>query len=46
MNIDDIFEILYLKMKDSQFWEEDIILGLRLIMVDAFMRCKILEEPK
>ena len=44
--IDDIFETLYSKMKDSQFWEEDIILGIRLIMVDAFMRCKILEEPK
>jgi hypothetical protein len=44
--IDDIFETLYLKMEDSQFWEEDIILGIRLIMVDAFMRCKILEEPK
>ncbi len=44
--IDDIFESLYSKMKDSRFWEEDIILGIRLIMVDAFMRCKILEEPK
>ena len=44
--IDDVFESLYSKMKDSQFWEEDIIFGIRLIMVDAFMRCKILEEPK
>jgi hypothetical protein len=44
--IDDIFETLYSKMKDSQFWEEDIVLGIRLIMIDSFMRCKILEEPK
>lgn len=43
--IDDIFAELYLKMEGSAYWDEDIILGIRLIMVDAFMRCKILEEP-
>ncbi|GAB3275552.1 hypothetical protein GCM10027297_10560 [Parahaliea aestuarii] len=43
--IDEVFEILYSKLAESEFWEEDIIFGLRLILVDAFMRCKILEEP-
>lgn len=44
--IDDVYNILNEKVENSSFWEEDIILGIRLIMVDAFMRCKILEEPK
>ena len=44
--IDDVYDILNQKISTSNFWEEDIVLGLRLIMVDAFMRCKILEEPK
>jgi ABC-3C protein len=44
--IDDIYDELYAKMEKSSFWDEDIILGIRLIMVDAFMRCKILEEPQ
>lgn len=44
--IDDVFNELYIKLEGSGFWDEDIILGLRLIMVDAFMRCKILEEPE
>ena len=26
-------------------FDEDIILGIRLILVDAFIRCKLLEEP-
>ena len=33
------------KMEKSSLWEEDISLGITLIMIDAFMRCKILEEP-
>lgn len=44
--IDDVFDELYRKLEDSNFFEEDIILGIRLILVDAFIRCKILEEPK
>lgn len=44
--IDDVYEVLNEKVSKSSFWEEDIALGIRLIMVDAFMRCKILEEPK
>lgn len=44
--IDDVYEVLNEKVSESSFWEEDIALGIRLIMVDAFMRCKILEEPK
>ncbi|MCW7480269.1 ABC-three component system protein [Leptospira kanakyensis] len=42
---DQVYDELYKKMEDSQFFEEDIVLGLRLILVDAFIRCKILEEP-
>ena len=44
--LDDVFDELYIKLEDSNFFEEDIILGIRLIQVDAFIRCKILEEPK
>jgi len=48
-NSDDIFDAvideLYHKMEDSSFWEEDIVFSINLIVVDAFMRCKILEEP-
>lgn len=44
--IDDIFDELYLQLENSNFYDEDIVLGIRLIMVDAFIRCKILEEPK
>lgn len=43
--IDDVYDELHSKMEESNFWDEDIILGIRLIMVDAFMRCKILEKP-
>lgn len=43
---DDIYNSLLSKMQDTSFWEEDIVFGIRLIMVDAFLRCKILEEPK
>ena len=44
--LNDVFDELYLKLKDTNFFEEDIVLGIRLIQVDAFIRCKILEEPK
>ena len=43
--IDDVYDELYTRMEGSSFFDEDIVLGIRLIMVDAFMRCKILEEP-
>lgn len=42
---DDVYDELDSKMRDSHAWEEDVQLGIRLIMVDAFIRCKILEEP-
>lgn len=32
--------------KDTKHYEEDITFGISVIMVDAFMRCKILEEPE
>jgi len=43
---DDVFNTLYTRMESTSFWEEDVVLGIRLIMVDAFLRCKIFEEPK
>ncbi|MEK7990390.1 MAG: ABC-three component system protein [Thiotrichaceae bacterium] len=43
--IDGVYEKLYTKMEESDYWDEDIIFAIRLIMIDAFMRCKILEEP-
>ncbi len=43
--LDDVFDELYRQLENSNFFEEDIILGVRLILVDAFIRCKILEEP-
>lgn len=43
---DDVYNALLSKINDSYFWEEDVVFGVRLIMVDAFLRCKILEEPK
>jgi hypothetical protein len=44
--IDDVFDELCKELEGSVFFKEDIILGIRLIMVDAFIRCKILEGPK
>jgi hypothetical protein len=41
----DVFEKLCEELYGGNFYEEDICIGLRIIMVDAFMRCKILEEP-
>jgi hypothetical protein len=43
--LDDVFDELYGQLENSSFFKEDIILGVRLILVDAFIRCKILEEP-
>ena len=49
-NADNIFEEiekeLYRLIDKNIYSEEDIIIALPIIMVDAFMRCKILEEPK
>ena len=39
-------ELLDLIELDDETYEEDISFGISIIMVDAFMRCKILEEPK
>lgn len=43
--LNDVFEELYSKLENSNMFEEDIIVGVKLILVDAFIRCKILEEP-
>jgi len=37
---------LFDKLTGNDLYDEDISLGLRVVLVDAFMRCKILEEPK
>ncbi len=42
---DDIYDILIDKMQGSALWEEDILFAVSIVMVDAFLRCKILEEP-
>jgi len=42
---DEVQDSLSMRLADSQMLEEEIFYGLRLIAVDAFMRCKILEIP-
>jgi len=42
---DDVYSRLYAKLEAAETWEEDIVLGLHIVMIDAFIRCKILEEP-
>lgn len=44
--IDDVEEELLKKCDKYLIGEDDISFGISVIMVDAFMRCKILEEPK
>lgn len=43
--IDDIYENIYSKIEEMKSFDEDIVLAINLVIVDAFMRCKILEEP-
>ncbi len=44
--IEDVQEELVTKVEEqSANYSEDISFGVALVMVDAFMRCKILEEP-
>ena len=50
-NADNIIEdienqLLEMIEKNEKHCEEDIMFGISVIMVDAFIRCKILEEPK
>jgi len=44
--IEDVCKALTDKLESSGLFEDDVIFGVDLVMVDAFMRCKILEEPK
>ncbi len=51
MHADDIIDgiqsdILNAILNVDADFQEDIVFGVNIIMVDAFMRCKILEEPK
>lgn len=43
---DEVYSTLYQKLEGSDYWDEDIVLGLHIVMIDAFIRCKILEEPQ
>jgi len=44
--IEDVQErLLIMAEEKTKNYAEDISFGLSIIMVDAFMRCKILEEP-
>ena len=49
-NADEIFksveERLWQLIDKNQSNTDDIYIALPIIMVDAFMRCKILEEPR
>lgn len=44
--IEDVSSKICNKLEDSGLYEDDIIFGVDLVVVDAFMRCKVLEEPK
>lgn len=45
--IEDIEEKLLKSIEsDKQNYAEDLSFGVTMVMVDAFMRCKILEEPQ
>ena len=43
--LNDVSKELYQQLDNSNLLEEDISRGVNLILVDAFIRCKILEEP-
>jgi len=49
-NADNIFETVENELLNiidkNQSTNEDIYFSLPIILIDAFMRCKILEEPK
>ena len=42
---DAVYNELYRELEGGDHWKEDLVLGIQLIMVDSFIRCKILEEP-
>jgi hypothetical protein len=42
---DSVYEVLSERISNCGLFEEDIFMGLRIVMVDAFIRCKILEDP-
>jgi hypothetical protein len=44
--IDDVLKSLCSELYGSDEFVDDIIIGVDLIVVDAFMRCKILEKPQ
>jgi hypothetical protein len=44
--INHVLNNLYSALEECELFKDDIMFGVELIMVDAFMRCKILEEPK
>jgi hypothetical protein len=42
---DEVYEKLYEMANDNILSKEELMVPLTIVMVDAFMRCKILEEP-
>lgn len=42
----EVFEELYKSIEGTSEWKEDVEYGLRIILVDVFIRCKIMEEPR
>jgi hypothetical protein len=44
--IEDIENVFLSLVTDTNKYQEDISFGISVVLVDAFMRCKILEEPK
>lgn len=42
----EVFEELYNGIESTSEWKEDLEFGLRIVLVDAFIRCKIMEEPR
>ncbi|MDR0574807.1 MAG: hypothetical protein LBG96_12405 [Tannerella sp.] len=43
--IEDIENVFLSLVADTNKYQEDISFGISVVLVDAFMRCKILEEP-
>ncbi|MGE4414625.1 MAG: ABC-three component system protein [Bacteroidales bacterium] len=43
--IEDIENVFLSLVADTSKYKEDISFGISVVLVDAFMRCKILEEP-
>jgi len=43
--IEKVMEELHSQLANTKIHKEDVLVGVDLLIVDAFMRCKLLEEP-